>query len=55
MAPFRPVINFARELWFALDTASALFRGGTASEEARRYISDKPFVEAAAPQAQPAA
>lgn len=35
MAPLRPLTRFLAQLWFALDTASALRHRGVVSERAR--------------------
>lgn len=37
MAPIRPAIDLVRQLWYALDTASALRHGAPVSERARQY------------------
>lgn len=37
MTPFRPFIDIAAQLWFALDTANAVRRGKPASAQARVY------------------
>lgn len=35
MTPFRPLTQYLAQLWFALDTASALRHGGVVSDRAR--------------------
>ena len=42
MAFFRHTFNFARQIWYAIDTASALKHGAPASEKARRHTAAKP-------------
>lgn len=42
MALFSHTFDFIRQLWYAIDTASALQHGGSASETARRYIMATP-------------
>ncbi|MGW8590210.1 hypothetical protein ACWIFB_03110 [Dietzia sp. NPDC055340] len=37
MSPFRPFIDLLAQLWFALDTASAVRHGKPVSERARVY------------------
>ena len=37
MSPFHLFLRLVRELWFSLDTASALKHGGTVSDAARRH------------------
>ena len=37
MNPFRPFLNLVAQLWFALDTASAVRHGKPVSERARAY------------------
>lgn len=41
MAPFRPLTRFVAQLWFALDTASALRHGGVVSDRARSLCMNK--------------
>ena len=42
MAPFRPLTRFLTQLWFALDTASALRHGGAVSDRARTLCMNEP-------------
>ncbi|MCD2262228.1 hypothetical protein K3888_05880 [Dietzia aurantiaca] len=37
MSPFRPFIDLLAQLWFALDTASAVRHGKPVSDRARAY------------------
>lgn len=37
MAPLRHTFDFVRQIWYAIDTASALQHGVSASEKAQRY------------------
>lgn len=37
MTPFRPLIDLLAQLWFSLDTASAVRHGKPVSERARVY------------------
>ena len=37
MNPFRPFLDLVAQLWFALDTASAVRHGKPVSEQARVY------------------
>lgn len=37
MTPFRPFLDLVAQLWFALDTASAVRHGKPVSERARVY------------------
>ena len=42
MAPIRPAIDLIRQLWYSLDTASALRHGAPISERARQYTMAAP-------------
>lgn len=42
MNPFRPLTRFLAQLWFALDTASALRHGGVVSDRARTLCMNEP-------------
>ena len=42
MTPFRPLTRFLAQLWFALDTASALRHGGVVSDRARTLCMNEP-------------
>lgn len=41
---FRPAVDFARQIWFAIDTANALRHGAPVSDNARRYCMTAPDV-----------
>lgn len=45
MALFRPAFDFIRQLWHAIDTASALRHGAPVSDQARRYCMTTPAQE----------
>ncbi len=49
MAPFRPLIDLLAQLWFAVDTASALRHGNTVSPKARAYCMNEAARASSAP------
>lgn len=42
MTFFRPLLDFFRQLWFALDTGHAIRHGAPISDTARRYTMTTP-------------
>lgn len=48
MNPFRPLIDILAQLWFAVDTASALRHGNSISPKARAYCMNESARAAAA-------
>ena len=50
MAFFRPTFDFIRQMWHALDTASALRHGASVSERARLYCAAPPTQQVSAGQ-----